>query len=231
MKTDTQHLDYLISQYVDGCLDTGSRKSLEQKLVHEPQARKLYKEQRDVQDMLDDWGNRIPMINWNQFDSELAARLQHETVGGHGSSIFRRWARPIAAAASLLVAASIGYSWHAWANPPRPQIIVQSTTPAVAPPTAAVKIDDHLASLMASFRSVKIEEPAGLHGPTADRGEVDISSPDDIAGADSLLANVRLGTAGDIKGAGAATAMQTPPEIKRDAGKESRESEPFFPYP
>src|SRR4051812_24320928 len=114
MKTDTQHLDYLISQYVDGCLDTASKKSLEQRMVNDHKARDIYKQHRDVQDLLDDWGNRIPLIHWDDFDKKLAARLEHETVGGHGVSIFRRWGRPMAAAAALFVAATIGYGWHAW---------------------------------------------------------------------------------------------------------------------
>src|SRR6188472_3527918 len=97
MKSDTQHLDYLISQYVDGCLDTGSRKSLEQKLVNDPTARQLYKDQRDVQDVLDDWGNRIPMINWSEFDQKLAKKLENEVIGGGKRSKFRRFARPMSA--------------------------------------------------------------------------------------------------------------------------------------
>ena len=38
MKTDTQHLEYLISQYVDGCLDAANKKSLEQRLLNDPSA-------------------------------------------------------------------------------------------------------------------------------------------------------------------------------------------------
>src|SRR5689334_14029400 len=114
MKNDTQHLDYLISQYVVGSLDSANKKSLEQTLLSSPQARQLYKEHREVQDVLDDWGNRLPMINWDDFDQKLATRLENETVGAERPSFFRRWARPMSIAASLLVAASVGYAWHAW---------------------------------------------------------------------------------------------------------------------
>src|SRR5271170_6512852 len=114
MKTDTQHLDYLISQYVDGCLDAASKKSLEQRLLNDPDARLLYKEQHDVQEILDDWGNRIPLINWDEFDQKLARRLENETVGGQRVSLFRRWGKPLSIAAALFVAASLGYGWHAW---------------------------------------------------------------------------------------------------------------------
>ena len=52
MNSDTQHLDFLISQYVDGCLDGAGKKSVEQKLMTDPAARELYREHREVQDLL-----------------------------------------------------------------------------------------------------------------------------------------------------------------------------------
>src|SRR5690242_6361754 len=106
MKSDTQHLDFLISQYVDGTLEGSGRKSMEQKLLTDPEARKLYADHREVQDLLDDWGNRIPLINWEDFDQKLAGRLERETVGGNTRWLFRRWMRPVAAAAALFIAAS-----------------------------------------------------------------------------------------------------------------------------
>jgi hypothetical protein len=130
MKSDTQHLDFLISQYVDGSLDPSSKKSLEQTMLANPQARGLYKEHRDVQDTLDDWGNRIPLIDWDSFDKKLADRLEQETVGSERPSIFRRWARPMAAAAALFVAASVGYTWHAWTS---------TTITVDTPPVSAVE--------------------------------------------------------------------------------------------
>jgi len=109
MKSDNQHLDFLVSQYVDGCLEGANKKSVEQKLLNDPAARELYAEHRDVQDFLDDWGNRIPMINWSEFDQQLDARLEKEAAEQARVSLFRRRLRPVAAAAALLFAASIGY--------------------------------------------------------------------------------------------------------------------------
>src|SRR5882757_5145217 len=93
MKSDNQHLDFLISQYVDGCLDATSKKSLEQRMVVDPQARTMLAEHREVQDLLDDWGNRIPWINWDQFDQKLATRLEKETVGGPKATFWHKWSK------------------------------------------------------------------------------------------------------------------------------------------
>lgn len=117
MKMDHQHLDFLISQYVDGTLDASNRKLIEQQLSTNAEARQLYKEQRDVQDLLDDVGNRIPLIDWNKFDQTLAARLEEEVVGVQRVAMWRGWFRPLAAAAALGIAATIGYAWHAWSLP------------------------------------------------------------------------------------------------------------------
>src|ERR1044071_4953219 len=99
METDNQHLDFLISQYVDGCLEGAGKKSVEQKMLTDPAARGLYSEHRETQDLLDDWGNRIPLIHWDDFDKQLAARLEHEEVGGDRKHGWRRWMKPMAAAA------------------------------------------------------------------------------------------------------------------------------------
>lgn len=112
-QADNQHLDFLISQYVDGTLEGTGKKSVEQKMLLDPAARALYAEHRETQDLLDDWGNRLPLINWNEFDAKLATRLDEEAKEQERASIFRRRMKPIAAAAALLLAASLGYGWHA----------------------------------------------------------------------------------------------------------------------
>ena len=87
MKHDTQHLEFLISQYVDGTLEGASRKSIEQQLLTDPVAKAIYKDQRETQDVLDDWGNRLPLINWNEFDVKLAERPPRDS--GDTRSDFR----------------------------------------------------------------------------------------------------------------------------------------------
>ncbi|MCL2647868.1 MAG: hypothetical protein FWD61_12785 [Phycisphaerales bacterium] len=219
---DTQHLDYLISQYVDGCLDAASKKSLEQTLVNDPQARQLYKDQREVQDMLDDWGNRIPMIHWDEFDKRLAARLEHETVGARRVSMFRRWAGPLSIAACLFLAASIGYAWHAWSNPvvsPTNTSIAISSAPVT--PQSSIHLDDTLVSRRPSFRGISIDEPNAFATPSALRTDVEITSPDDEAAATSMRDAIRYGLGDDVKRPGSVTAFNgAPPSSPKDKEKE-----------
>ncbi|MGN6368114.1 MAG: anti-sigma factor family protein [Phycisphaerae bacterium] len=192
MKTDTQHLDYLISQYVDGCLDAASRKSLEQRLLNDPEARKLYKEQHDVQEMLDDWGNRIPMINWEQFDQELGMRLENETVGGRTVNFFRRWGRPMSIAAGLMVAASLGYGWHAIST--RKPMVAMPTVPHVAPQVTkpGVAIEPLVTPSSASVARVQVDEQPGQPVSSVENS-VAITPPGNMEGADSLKAGVQYG--------------------------------------
>src|SRR4051812_20443923 len=112
METDNQHLDFLISQYVDGCLEGADKKLVEQKMLVDPTARKLYTDHRETQDLLDDWGSRIPMINWEEFDQKLESRLEAEAAERERVSVWRRRMQPWAVAAALLLAVGAGYAWH-----------------------------------------------------------------------------------------------------------------------
>jgi anti-sigma factor RsiW len=189
MKTDTQHLDYLISQYVDGCLDTGSRKSLEQRLLNDPEARKLYKEQHDVQEILDDWGNRIPMIHWDQFDQQLAMRLENETVGGRTRNWFRRWGKPMSIAAGLVIAASLGYGWHAVSTPKPVGTSIVKVVPAL--PKTGVAVEPPVTSSNASVARVQVDEQPGNANTSGNA--VAITPPGNMEGADSLKQGVQFG--------------------------------------
>ena len=224
MKPDTQHLDYLLSQYVDGCLDPNSKKSLEQKLVNDPQARKLYKDQHDVQEMLEDWGNRIPMINWTQFDKELAGRLEHETVGGQKVSIFRRWSKPAAIAAGLFLAATIGYSWHALSSPANLVNTGPGPVAASQDHRTSVTIDDHVANKTPAYRGVTINEDVGLRGPTTDPAVVQITAPDASTPGDTGANTFRFGMDNNIPGA----ANAKPATPKNSTGSDA---DPALPLP
>jgi hypothetical protein len=128
MKTDTQHLEFLISQYVDGTLDPAARKTIEQQLLTDPVARRLYQEHQETQDVLDDFGSRLPMINWSEFEATLGERLEKETsatrskfFGGH----WKKWTKPAAVAAGLLLAVGIGYFMRAIEVPTSRETLVQ----------------------------------------------------------------------------------------------------------
>jgi hypothetical protein len=223
MKNDTQHLDYLISQYVDGCLDTGSKKSLEQKLVNDPTARQLYKEQRDVQDVLDDWGNRIPMINWDEFDQKLAKRLETETVGGGQTSVFRRFARPISAAAALLIAVGVGYGWRAMSITSQngTGVVVEGPgTPTVAPVAVSIEGNGNDRGSRSAFVHFPEAMASDSQGP---RTVVSVISPEDILATKSMGEAVAYGFG--PQRLPSTVAVNLPPEKK----SEKEEVGPAYP--
>jgi len=186
MKTDTQHLEYLISQYVDGCLDAANKKSLEQRLLNDPSARALYKEQHDVQDMLDDWGNRIPMIHWDEFDQQLARRLESETVGGRRVSIFRRWGKPISIAAALVVAATLGYSWQAWSGGGKHVVnLVNGQEQLNNPAMRGVAVEPQVAENDGSVTKFRVDEQPSAPSVLS-ANAVNITPPGNGEAADSL---------------------------------------------
>ncbi|HVX86635.1 MAG TPA: hypothetical protein VH253_17770 [Phycisphaerae bacterium] len=194
MQHDHQHLDFLISQHVDGSLDAAGRKSVEQRLLTDPEARKLYQEHREVQDVLDDWGSRIPMINWDDFDKKLADRLEKETVGTPA----RRtpgWWKPVAAAAALFIAAWTGYAWHTVSG-------TTSQTPvAIAAPhgssnmsTASVKIDDNRSAPLASSARFRVDDsPMSLAAQDSSLPSVKVTAPVDVAASEALRDAVMSG--------------------------------------
>jgi anti-sigma factor RsiW len=190
MKAETQHLDYLISQYVDGCLDPASKKSVEQQLLCNPTAKQLYKDHRDTQELLDDWGNRIPMIDWADFDKTLAMRLEKEVVGARPVSIFRRWTRPLAAAAALLMAAWLGYMWHGSSVP----VPVTREVVAAAPvtPHKAFAIVENISASGPYSSSVVVVEPAVASAHQVDEVAT-IAQPVDSQAVQSLKEAVSYG--------------------------------------
>jgi len=198
MKADTQHLEFLISQYVDGSLDGAAKRTLEQQLAVDPAARNILKEYRDLQDVLDDYGNRIPLINWTDFDNKLAARIEKETVGSASRIFWQRWARPVAAAACLLLAASLGYSWHAYKHGSSGDPTIAGAGPATNLPAAkVVRVDGPLADMRVatspSIRKVTIETP----GEVAGNISVAIGSPHEMA-PESAIDSAMAGMGGDL---------------------------------
>jgi anti-sigma factor RsiW len=195
MNAESQHLDFLISQYVDGTLEVNSKKSVEQKMLTDPEARRLYAEHREAQDLLDDFGSRIPLINWGEFDQQLEARLETEAREKQRVSIFRRRLRPVAAAAALAIAATLGYAWHAYSNRTVERIAQTPTT--VVPAGGAsnnVVILDAPVGTRASFSGMRVVE-AGVQGVGSVEG-VAFGAPADQVALQALQTNVGYGFKG-----------------------------------
>jgi len=202
MPVENQHLDFLISQYVDGSLEGASRKSVEQKLLTDPEARKLYAGHREVQDILDDFGSRIPLINWDEFGEKLAARLEAEAREQQRGSIFRQRMKSVAAAAALLIAAALGYAWHALSNQTVQQAPVNlAMTQGVSPPRRDLMIPERNGVTNASPAAAKAEasggtDPAGGIGESIGTG----ASADQVA-YQALALSVQYGLGNLPRGA------------------------------
>lgn len=165
MSSDTQHLEFLISQYVDQTLDAGNRKLIEQQIASDPVAAGLYKEHCEVQDVLEDWGNRLPMIHWEQFDRTLATRLeQADAAEASEVTPLRRWGRILAAAAALFVAGTVGYTWHAFSTavPPSATTIAQRVVDHAGPQHTATVFAP--AATGPSMDAVTYEHPQTARG-------------------------------------------------------------------
>jgi anti-sigma factor RsiW len=191
MNPETQHLDFLISQYVDGSLETSAKKSVEQQLLTDPQARRLYADHRETQDLLDDFGSRIPLVNWSDFDQQLESRLQVEAREKQRALRFRQRLRPLAAAAALAIAATLGYAWHAWSYENAANFAQNPSTlnaPAQPITQAIVQVPD---DNRPHFASILIAEPS-QQPPGAVDG-IAFNTPSEQMALQALQANVAYG--------------------------------------
>jgi hypothetical protein len=191
MNPDNQHLDFLISQYVDGTLEGAGKKSVEQQLLTDPAARQLYTEHREVQDLLDDLGSRIPLVNWNEFDALLETRLDVESHEKRRQANFRRRLRPLAAAAALIIAATFGYGWHAWSHQKTATLALNPAT-TNAPGTPVIQATIHApAETTASYAGIQINEQPMQNAGTVEG--VALNVPSDQMALQALQANVQYG--------------------------------------
>ena len=202
MNAENEHLDFLISQYVDGSLEGAGKKSVEQKLVADPEARELYAEHRAVQDVLDDYGSRIPLINWEEFDKRLEVRLEAEVRQEQRGSIFRRRMRPVAAAAALLIAAALGYAWHAWSShtgQPAPDIA--AVPQMVAPPGPGAVPPEGLGADSGGGAVAKAGDPGGSDPGGGAAEGIGYGAPADQVAYQALAMSVQYGLGNLPRGA------------------------------
>ncbi len=194
MKPDNQHLEFLISQHVDGCLDSASRKSLEQRLLTDPETRTLYAGQRETQDLLEDWGSRIPLIDWDEFDTKLAGRLAREQVGKNRERWARGWVRKMSVAAALLLAALAGYAWHGMSGRSTEPHAISTMANGRGAPRTGVQFLDGNPIARPSHWGMTVDEPGQAAANGLDVSQVALGAPNDAAAVDALRETVSLGT-------------------------------------
>lgn len=197
VKSDTQHLEFLISQYVDGTLDVNTRKTVEQELVRNRDAREIYRQQQEVQDVLDDYGNRLPWINWDEFDKTLATKLENETMGSGERAWWVRWGKSMSVAAALLIAVGVGYSWRAWSGGEGTQEQVNMAVGGPASgPSKTFSINEDVvargAGGVGSLSEFSVEMPT--RSGSVVRNRVDISPPPEMAAKLALDDIIKIGT-------------------------------------
>lgn len=100
---DRDNLDFLISQYHDGELDPLQRQAVAAQLAQDEASRRLLHDHQRVQEALDEWANRLPLVDWNCFHQELQQRLR---LCRRTGTIRRRVVR--FAAAGLAIAGLLG---------------------------------------------------------------------------------------------------------------------------
>ena len=194
MNAENQHLDFLISQYVDGFLEGADRKSVEQKLLTDPEARKLFAGHREVQDILDDFGNRIPLIDWDEFGKKLEARLEAEAREKQWGSMFRRRMRAVAAAAALLIAVGLGYAWHAVSSRTVEQTPGNvAVTPGVAPAGHDAVMPESATANDGGAAVAKVAEPGGSDPAGGTGAGIDSGAPADQVAYQALAMSVQYG--------------------------------------
>ncbi len=229
MKNDTQHLEFLISQYVDGTLDAASKKSLEQRMVVDPDSRAAYQEQREVQDVLDDWGNRLPWINWEKFDAELTHRLEKETVGGQRITFWRSWGKAMAVAASLLVAVGVGYVWRGISASVNDTNSAAAQVAKASAPSQSVTVEENAALSQGMHGSLRRVEFPEFPKSTETAGNVQFSVPPDVAATESLKQAVEMSLP---KVANANSVVQTQPNaVTAEAPEKPRREVPPDHFP
>jgi hypothetical protein len=137
-----------------------------------------------MQDVLDDWGNRLPMIDWDAFDRQLASRLEKEPVAtATPVTRLHRWGRILAAAAALFVAATLGYTYHAMTVPTSHGDVAKVTPHLDAGPQHSVVIVEPTAT-GPSLDSVQYEQPQTASG---DHNVVLPQSPNGTANTNTVV--------------------------------------------
>jgi len=102
--SNQQDIEFLICQYADGALEPQQAREVEALLAADPHYQHLLQQHRALNESLNDWASRIPMVDWNALHDQLSARLRKSQAR---PALQRNWMRAIAAAAAIALIATV----------------------------------------------------------------------------------------------------------------------------
>jgi hypothetical protein len=154
-------MEYLVSRYADNTLSEPERKKARQLIKCNPDCRRWLAEHRQLREVLDDWSNRLPMLDWNAFDAALAQRIDKKIKAGENHILHvRQWLGAVAVAGLIALLGATIWLTHpparkdipSYAQPPRgvatgPKFATRSAA------TAALK-QPHIGKPAAVIKSV-----------------------------------------------------------------------------
>lgn len=143
----SQDLEFSISQYVDGTLDSSERAALEARLAADADAQTLLDEERALVGALRDLP--LPPIEWNRLTEVISAAVAQAEEPVQSYRLWRSWMPvPLGLAASLLIAAGLAIHMYSAAPsaPPRhvPPVVQQVavvTGPQADAPEGPVQVE------------------------------------------------------------------------------------------
>lgn len=207
-------LEFSVSQYLDGTLPADERVALEARLASDTEARAVLEEYRELTAAL----RRVPALDpppavrWDQFAERISLavaeqdRLETEQesrryrIGG-----WRRVVAPLAVAASVLVAAAVG--WRVYMGETKPdglgQVVkkIEVIQPAPAPPETIVIVATGETPSEVAVNSEPIQvavgpAPAAESDPGLPRYAGVVARPSRVTIASSLAAAQDASSAG-----------------------------------
>lgn len=162
-------MEYLVSRYADNTLSEPERNRARQLLKSNPDCRRWLAEHRQLQEVLDDWSNRLPMLDWNAFDTALAKRIDEKLKQRQTRAPrVRQWLGAIAVAGLAAITAATLWLTHPPARKDIPSFVQPVHTMAISPklitrPAAVPMILKQTAKPAAAVKAVA---KVSLHQPS-----------------------------------------------------------------
>lgn len=103
-------MEYLISRYADNTLSEPERLKARQLIDSNPDCKRWLTDHQHLQEVLNDWSCRLPMLDWDAFDSAVAKKIDQK-IDARDTSVVRvrQWLG--AAAVAGIVAIVVATTW------------------------------------------------------------------------------------------------------------------------